>query len=80
MIEQAVIAICGVASIFLSQAPTAGQRRWAPVIGLIAQPFWLFASWRAEQWGIVALTFFYAAGWLRGIRTYWLPRKRDESR
>lgn len=74
MIEQTFIAICGVLSIWLSQAPTTGHRRWAPVIGLIAQPFWLLAAWKAEQWGIAALTLVYAAGWMRGLRTYWWPR------
>lgn len=71
MIEQSFIAICGIASIWLSNAPHASSRRWAPIIGLAAQPFWMYASWLAGQWGIFALSFVYAAGWMRGIRTYW---------
>ncbi len=73
MLEQCVIAICGIASIWLSQDPRHDWRKWACIIGLIAQPFWLYATWKAEQWGIFALTFVYAAGWMRGIRTYWVP-------
>lgn len=72
MIEQAIIAVCGVASIWLSQSPRFGARRWAPIIGLAAQPFWLYASYQAAQWGIFALSFVYAAGWVRGINTYWV--------
>lgn len=72
MTEQIIIAICGIASIWMSQSPRFNARRWAPIIGLCAQPFWLYATWRAEQWGIFALTFVYAAGWMRGIRTYWI--------
>ncbi len=74
MIEQVAIAICGVASIWLSQSPSFAQRRWAPVIGIIAQPFWCYAAWKAEQWGIFALSLVYAAGWVRGLRTYWWGR------
>ena len=74
MLEQAVIMLCGVSSLWLSQSPNFGARRWAPVIGLIAQPAWLYASIIAEQWGIAALSFVYAAGWIRGLRTYWFAR------
>ena len=71
MIEQIVIALCGVSSLWLSQSPEFNARRWAPIIGLIAQPAWLYASITAEQWGIAALSLVYAAGWARGLRTYW---------
>ncbi len=72
MIEQVVIAVFGVASIWLSQAASIEQRKWAPVVGLVAQPFWLVATLAAEQWGIAALTVVYAFGWARGIHTYWI--------
>lgn len=58
-------------SIWLSQSPAIGSRKWAPIIGLAAQPFWLWASIKADQYGIAALSLVYAAGWIRGIRTYW---------
>jgi hypothetical protein len=69
--EQIVIVLCGVSSIWLSQSPDFESRKWAPIIGLAAQPFWMYASWIAEQYGIFALSLVYAAGWIRGIRTYW---------
>ena len=50
------------------------RQRWACVFGLAAQPFWFYATWQAEQWGIFALAFIYTAGWLRGVWTYWGPR------
>ncbi len=71
MIEQTIIVLCGIASIWMSQSPAFDSRRWAPVIGLAAQPFWMYACVKAEQWGIAALTLVYAAGWIRGLRTYW---------
>lgn len=70
-VVQGVIVVCGVVSIWLTNAPTDRQRRWAPIFGVIAQPFWMYATWAASQWGIFALSFVYAAGWIRGLRTYW---------
>ena len=72
MIEQTIIAVCGVASVFLSQDPRRAWARWACIIGMAAQPFWMYATFKAEQWGIFVLCFIYTAGWARGIKTYWL--------
>lgn len=69
--QQSVIAICGMASIWLTNDTRESRRRWAPIIGLAAQPFWLWSSLSAGQYGIAALSVVYAAGWIRGIRMYW---------
>lgn len=75
MVEQTAIAVCGMLSVWLSQDHRDNWRRWACVIGLCAQPFWFYATWKAEQWGIFGLSFIYTAGWLRGIRTFWWTRR-----
>ena len=75
MIEQLVIAICGIGGVWLSQAPTDNARRWACILGLISQPAWFYATYQAEQWGIFALGFLYAAGYLRGLHTFWIRRR-----
>lgn len=72
MIDQVMIGVCGVTSVFLSQAKTRNVQRWACLFGLAAQPFWFYATWKAEQWGIMALTVVYSIGWLRGIWNYWV--------
>ncbi len=74
MIDQVFIGIFGLASIWLANDPREPVRRWACICGQLAQPFWLYASWQAEQWGIFALSFAYAAGWYRGFRLHWLRR------
>jgi len=71
MIEQIGIAACGVTAVFCSQDSRESVRRWACVFGLAGQPFWFYATFVAEQWGIFALSFLYAYSWLRGVRTYW---------
>lgn len=60
MIEQTIIAICGMSSIWLANDPRQDWRRWACIIGMAAQPAWAYSSWQAEQWGIFCLTFVYA--------------------
>jgi hypothetical protein len=71
VIEQIVIAVFGTLAVWLSQSPEISARRWAPWLGLAAQPAWLYASFKAEQYGITFLAGIYTAAWIRGIRTYW---------
>jgi hypothetical protein len=74
MLDQIVIAVCGMASVWLSQSPAFRARRWACLIGIAAQPFWLHATWQAGQWGIFALSLVYAAAWARGIWHHWIAQ------
>jgi hypothetical protein len=41
MIAQLGIAIFGVLAVWLAQDENIARRRWAPVFGLIGQPFWI---------------------------------------
>lgn len=75
MIEQLLIAIFGVGAVFLSQRLEPTARRWAPVLGMASQPAWFYATWKAEQWGIFALSLLYTASWGMGIWNHWIrPR------
>lgn len=74
MLEQTMIGIFGLTAVFLSQDKRDSWRRWACIAGLCAQPFWFYATWRAQQWGIFGLSFLYTYSWLRGFRHYWLER------
>jgi len=68
--DQIAIAVLGALAAWLSQA-----RRWAPVFGMLGQPFWFYASWKAEQWGIFAVSVLYALAWMKGLWVYWIsPR------
>jgi len=74
MIEQAMIAVLGVTAVFLSQCESEKFRKWAGIVGLCGQPFWFIATWKAEQWGIFALCFFYAFAWAKGVYIYWIKK------
>lgn len=71
-IDQIGIAVFGVAAVFLSQETRRDLQRWACVFGLIGQVFWFYCSFKAEQWGIFTLCFFYTFSWLRGFWNFWI--------
>lgn len=78
MIEQIIIAVAGVLSVWLSQDKREEYRKWACIAGLLAQPAWMYATYQAGQWGIFALSFVYAADWLRGFYNHWYLPYRYE--
>lgn len=68
-IAQVGIAFFGVTAIFL--VGTKGKyQKWAYVCGMLSQPFWFWASISNQQWGIFALSFFYAFSWFNGFRNH----------
>lgn len=77
-IDQIAIPILGALAAWLSQERRPRMQRWACIFGLIGQPFWFWASWKAEQWGIFAVSVLYGAAWLRGLWVYWI-RPREPS-
>ncbi|MFV0662732.1 hypothetical protein [Denitromonas sp.] len=72
MIAQLGIAIFGVLAVWLAQDARIERRRWAPVFGLIGQPFWVWMAWTAQQWGVLLLCALYTVSWARGLRM-WRP-------
>lgn len=72
MLDQLVIAACGIASVWASQDRRHNVRRWACIFGIAGQPAWFYASWQAAQWGILTLSLVYTVGWIRGLWTHWV--------
>lgn len=77
MIEQIAIGVFGVTAIFLTQCENEGLRRYACIFGMLSQPFWMWAAYQAEQWGILGLSVLYALSWGKGINTHWIKRSND---
>jgi len=63
---QALLLVTSAAAIWLV-AQTPPLQAWGYVVGLASQPFWLAATWRARQWGMFLLAFFYIGAWTTGI-------------
>lgn len=74
MIDQIGIALCGVTAIALTQCKQDWLRRYACLFGMAGQPFWLYAAYSAEQWGIFGISFLYALAWGSGIWQHWIKR------
>ncbi|MFE1574259.1 hypothetical protein ACFIQG_21010 [Comamonas odontotermitis] len=72
MIAQLFIALFGVTAVALSQSTLASRRRWASDFGLVGQPFWFYAAWDTQQWGIFALCILYTITWGKGFYSNWI--------
>lgn len=78
MTAQVFIALFGVTAVALSQSELPSRRRWASIFGLAGQPFWFYAAWQSEQWGIFALCFLYTASWAKGFYTNWIAARTQQ--
>ncbi len=74
MIEQLAIALTGVTAIVLVQSKSERLRRFASIFGLCGQPFWFYAAYQAEQWGVFGLCVLYTAAWGHGFWVHWVRR------
>jgi hypothetical protein len=70
VIAQIGIAVFGVLAVWLSQDEHTARRRWAPVFGLLGQPFWVWMAWSGQQWGVLILCALYTVSWARGLRMW----------
>ena len=50
-------------------------KRAAPIIGLLAEPFWLYTSYNAGQWGVFCLGFVYIFVWLFSFYKVWILKR-----
>lgn len=41
--------------------------KYAPVCGILAQPFWIIESFRVKQWGVFWVSIAYTGIWIMGI-------------
>lgn len=75
LISQIMLFVSGGASIwFMSRKEH--WKRWGYIIGIFGQPFWLYTSINAKQWGIVILTIFYTYSFAQGIYFYWIKKEK----
>lgn len=75
--EQIFIGIFGAVAIWLTQQGKESLKRYAPILGLLSQPFWFYTTWKAQQWGIFGLSFIYAYSWWIGFRHHWLGDRNE---
>lgn len=76
MIAQIGIFVFGMSAVFLVNDKRPNVRRWGPVCGVLAQPFWFYETATQGQWFIFATSLVYAAGWVRGVWNFWVMEKQ----
>ena len=74
-ITQLGIIVFGPLAIFLVTARNPKVRRWGYICGLCSQPFWFWTTAIHEQWGIFALSVFYAFSWAKGVWNFWIMER-----
>lgn len=74
MTAQVGIVVFGMIAIISANCRPLHVRKWAPIFGMLSQPFWFYATWHAEQWGIFAISFVYAGSWVMGFYNLWIRR------
>jgi hypothetical protein len=78
--DQVAIGILSGSAILLSQSMKDSVRRYAPILGLASQPFWIYTSFINKQPVLFLLTFYYIYAWSVGIKNYWyLPWKKSKA-
>lgn len=71
MIAQTAIFSLSAVGIWLLSCRDAG--RWGWVVGLAAQPFWLWETYTAAQWGMFANAIVFTVIYARGLVNHWRP-------
>lgn len=74
VIDQAIIAGCGIATVYLSQDTRPHLRRWACIVGLCAQPAWFYSASVDGNAGIFVASIAFTLGWARGVWNFWIRK------
>lgn len=64
MIQTTILILSGFA-FWLSTSQT--PNRWGFLLGVLAQPLWIYETWQASQWGMLALSICFLLGYARGL-------------
>jgi len=68
---QMALAFFGLTALFMAMGNNPRARRWAPIVGLAGQPFWIAFAIGAQAWGLLLLSIAYSAVYARGAFVQW---------
>jgi len=71
---QIIIFVTESVAMWLSQQPKVEWQKYAPIIGLIGEPFWIYDSYTNQSWGVLGLSLIYTYIWYVGLKTHWLTK------
>ena len=68
---QLALAVFGLSAMFMAMGNNPRARRWAPIVGLCGQPFWIAFAISTQAWGLLVLSLAYSAVYVRGAWVQW---------
>jgi hypothetical protein len=71
MIQAMLFVFSTAVAVLVSSPRTA---RWACIPGVISQPMWMWETYQAGQYGMLALSTFYLIIWIRAIYEYHIKK------
>ena len=69
--NQLALAAFGLTALAMAMSQTPRARRWAPIVGLCGQPFWVLFALQADAWGLLALSTAYSLVYAHGAWMQW---------
>ena len=65
------LAAFGLSAMWMATGRNPRTRKWAPIVGLCGQPFWLVFTYQTAAWGLMVLSLVYSAVYVRGVIVLW---------
>ncbi len=72
IIPQLGITFTSATAVLLTQSTMPKRRKIACLFGLAGEPFWVWSTVEAHQWGILALVALYTFLWGKGFYQYYI--------
>ncbi len=78
LLANIIIPVFGTLAFAMSQTSNPVLRKYAPILGLSAQPFWFYTQWTSANFGVILICFLYTGIWMFSFYLQWvtLPRKK----
>lgn len=74
MIDDIAIPVFGLTGVTLALSDSPVCRKWAPIIGMAGQYFWIHSSYTHQLWGMLIANIMYTASWGYGIYVQWVKK------
>lgn len=70
---QLALAVFGLAALAMAMGQRPALQKWAPIVGLLGQPFWFWFAMRSSAWGLLVLAVAFTATYAFGAWVQWKP-------
>jgi hypothetical protein len=77
LITQVWIVVFGCSAIWLL-GRVGKWKRWGYILGLIAEPAFIYSTIKHKQWGMLLVALWYVYSWSQGIYNYWFQNGKKK--